>query len=111
MAIDKEELLKKRLAARDFEIEGVGTVRIRSLTRAELLEIKGEELPMVVMDRKLIAASMVDPALTEDEVRQWQENSSPSELEPLTEAIMRLSGLAKEAPKEAYKEFPSEPGS
>lgn len=106
MAIDKEELLRKRLAAREYDIEGVGVVRLRALTRAEVHEMRaGADGPSDELERRMVSAAMVDPALTPDEVRQWQENSPAGELEPLTHEIMRLSGMAKGAPKEAMAQF------
>ncbi len=94
-----------RLPEEDVQIEGVGTVRIRSLSRNEVLGIKGVELPVAEMERRLLAASMVQPKLTEDQVRAWQDAAPAGELEPLTQAIMRLSGLSPDAPKEAVKGF------
>lgn len=105
MAVDREELFRLRLDAEDYEIPGVGVVRLRALSRAEVLAMRDKELPIVEMDRKLIAAAMVDPTMTEDQVRQWQEACMAGELEPITEAIMRLSGLELGAAKEAMKRF------
>lgn len=105
MAIDKAALLKARSDQKDVEIPGVGTVRIRSLTRAEALALQGKETPVSEIEQKLLSAALVDPKLTEDEVRQWQEASPAGELEPIMEAILDLSGMAREAPKEAYQRF------
>lgn len=105
MTISKDALFTPRLPEEEFEITGVGAVRIRSLSRAEMLRIRGKELAVDEMERRLLAASLVAPKLTEDDVRKWQEASVAGELEPLTKAIMRLSGLEATAPKEAVQRF------
>lgn len=103
MALDKKALLARRLGEGDHEIEGVGTVRIRSLSRAEVLALQGLEGGTAESDRKMLAMALVDPPLTEKEAGQWQENSAPGEIEALTLAIAALSGLGGEAAKSAYK--------
>lgn len=107
MTVSKEELFKKRLSEKDVEIPGVGTVRVRALSRGEVLSIKNDgSMEMAEMERKLISKAMVDPVLTEDEVGQWQDACGPSELEPIAEAVLGLSGMSKELAKEAVRQFP-----
>lgn len=103
--VDKEALFQPNFAEQDVEIPGRGTVRVRAMSRADVLEIRDEELPVAEMERKLVSAAMVEPELTEDEVRRWQEASTAGELEPITEVIMQLSGLEQDAPKRAMKKF------
>ena len=103
--IDKEALLRARFGEEEVEIPGVGAVRVRPLTRAEALRVRGEELDVAVMEQRLIAAALVEPKLTEAEVAQWQESAPAGELEPVINAIVRLSGLTVEAPKEAMRTF------
>lgn len=105
MAVDKAALLAPRFAEEDVEIPGVGSVRIRSLSRAEALEVRGTELPYAEMERKLLAMTLVDPVLTEDEVGAWQAASPAMELEPVARAAARLCGMEVTAPKEAVKRF------
>lgn len=98
MTVDKAALLARRLGEGEHEIPGFGTVRFRGLSRAEVLALR-ELSDVQAADRKLVAAALVDPALTEDEVKIWQENSHPSEIEDLTTAIINLSGLGVGAAK------------
>jgi hypothetical protein len=105
MAVSKVDLLKKRFGVEDVEIPGVGTVRVRPLSRAEALELQGKEMAAAEVERKLVALAMVEPALTEDEVGTWQANSPAGELEPIGAAIRRLSGLEQASAKEAVKQF------
>ena len=97
--IDKAALLVRWLGVGDHEIEGVGTVRIRGLSRAELLELQTLAGGALISDRRMVSLALVDPKLTEDEVKTWQENSAPGEIEALTVAIAELSGLGVGAAK------------
>lgn len=115
--MDKELLFKARLAEEDVELPGVGTIRVRALSRAEVISVRkatddNPDGPRVLtLERKMLAAAMVDPVLTEDEVRRWQDASAAGELQPVTEAIQRLSGLGERPDKAAYADFRGHPGS
>jgi len=110
MTVDKELLFKPRLPEADVEVEGIGTVRVRALSRAEAMELqKLESSGMVMVERRMLALALVDPTLTEGEVRQWQEAAPPGELEPVTDKISELSGMTEGAAKEAYKGFDADP--
>ena len=99
MTVDKAALLARRLGEGKHEIEGVGTVVIRGLSRAEVLTLQGLDGGTAASDRRMLALALVDPVLTEDEVKVWQENSVPGEIEALTVAIAELSGLGVGAAK------------
>lgn len=103
--MDKEALFKSRLKEKDVPIPDVGTVRVRGLNRAEVLALQGVELGVLEMERKLLSQALVDPLMSEDDVRRWQEASDPQELEPVSDAIMELSGLRPQAAKEAMLKF------
>lgn len=114
MSFDKELLFKPRLPEDDVEVPGVGTVRVRSLSRAEVMLLQkmaqdGED-PAAV-ERKMLSIALVDPALTEAEVGRWQRASIAGELEPVSDKVTALSGLDDDAAKAAYKEFEADPGS
>jgi hypothetical protein len=103
----KARLLKPRLPEADYEIPGSGTVRVRGLSRVEVLvqrkatdsEANLDGPRALVLERKMLALAMVDPQLTEAEVGQWQAAAGAGELQPLVELIQELSGLAEGAPK------------
>ena len=96
--IDKAALLARRLGEGEHEIPGFGTVRFRGLSRAEVLALR-QVADAALSDRQMVAAALTDPVLTEDEVKVWQENSLPGEIEALTVAIVELSGLGAGASK------------
>jgi len=96
--IDKAALLARRISKGEHEIEGVGTVSIRGLSRQEVLDLQKLD-GVAAVDRRMVSLAMVDPALTEADVAEWQSNSCPLEIERLTEAIRDLSGLGAGASK------------
>ena len=107
--MDKELLFRPRLPEGEIDIPGVGTVRVRGMSRWEMLTAgKLESKGTIAMERAMLAFGMVDPAMTEDEVAQWQKASPASEIQPVVLKINELSGLGKEAPKEAFQDFRDE---
>lgn len=106
MTLDKAALFAPRLDEEEVEVGALGTIRIRSLSRSEVLAFRNRKVEDAAeMERVLISTALVEPVLTEDEVGQWQAASSAGELEPVTQAISRLSGLDTAAAKEAVKRF------
>lgn len=106
MAVDKAALFRARCPEEDVELPGVGTVRVRALTRAEVIEIGKGVNDGKDMEPYSLSLAMVDPQLTEDEVRQWTQVATFGELEKLNHVVNRLSGIAGRADKEAYKSPP-----
>ena len=105
----KARLLKPRVSEGEVELDGIGTVRVRGLSRAEVYmtqQAKGTE----AMERKILALGMVDPPMTEAEVAEWQRSSPAGEMEPVTVKIQELSGIGKAAEKQAMQSFRDEPG-
>lgn len=112
MSINKSALFTERLAREDVEIDRVGTVTVRGLSRAEVLLINksmsGTPDP-VVIERKFLAAAMVTPPITEDDAKRWQEAASVQEIQDVVEVVNRLSGIGKDAGKKTYADFRDEP--
>jgi hypothetical protein len=99
VTVDKAALLARRLGEDKHEIEGFGVVRIRGLSRAEVIELQALPGGVAASDRRMVSLCLLDPVLTEDEVGIWQANSAPMEIERLTLAIRDLSGMGPGAPK------------
>lgn len=96
--MDKEALFTPRLPEEDVEIPGLGTVRVRGLSRAEAMKIR-DRSDVEAQERLMIALGMVDPKLTEAEVGKWAKAAPAGELQPVSEVIGRLSGLIEGADK------------
>lgn len=105
--MDKELLFKARLPEADVDIEGVGTVRVRGLSRMEALLLNKID-DVEAKERRILVYGLVDPVLTDAEVRRWQQASVAGELEPVTRVIAELSGILPESAKEAYKSLRDE---
>lgn len=98
--LDKAALFKRTATKQaDVEVPDVGTVRVRALTRAEALGMTGLKGGPAVLERKLLAAGMVDPAITEDEAEQWQQSASADAIRAVSDAIATLSGMFEGAQK------------
>jgi len=109
-AVDKRLLLKPRLDEATITVPGVGEVRVRALSRADILNIQGAEARGTLeFERVFLSAAMVDPKLTPEEVGEWQKAAGPDEMEDVIVKVRELSGLDKGAAKRAYKEFESHP--
>lgn len=100
--MDKSALLASRLPTGEVDIPGVGTVVVRGLSRQEMISV-GEIGDQLAQERRTLSLCMVDPRLTEDEVRQWQEASPAAEINAVAQRINELSGIGPAAAKEAYK--------
>lgn len=104
----KARLLAKRaetesgMPEADVEIPGMGTVRVRALTRLEAIHAQ-KASGVVEMDRRIIALGMVDPAMTEADVADWTRVAPAGELDPVANKITELSGIQTNAGKAAYK--------
>jgi hypothetical protein len=100
--MDKNALLATRAGVEieEVEIPGVGTVKVRGLSRFELLVgQKKHEGDNLKQERWVLSLAMVDPVLTEDEVATWQRTSPPMEIERVAQVVNRLSGIGKDAAK------------
>jgi hypothetical protein len=108
MTVDKEALFKARLPEAEVEVPGLGSVRVRALSRAEAMSVQ-QMNGTGAIERRILHLALVDPELTEAEVGQWQKVSPAGELEPVTDKITELSGMEQGAAKEAYLGFEENP--
>lgn len=106
----KARLLKHRVPEGTVELDGIGTVRVRGLSRGEVFAAQKTAKDTESQECRYLALGMVDPELTEDEVRQWQASSPAGELEAVVEKIKELSGLGKAADKSGVPGVRDEPG-
>lgn len=103
--ISKEAFLKVSLPEEVVTVEGLGTVRIRSLSRAEFMQVRQSDADG--WEIGVVAHGLVEPALTEDEIREWRAScSAPQLFDDLAGEVLRISGLRKAAVAEAKRSFP-----
>lgn len=115
--MDKEILFKPLVEEAEVDIPGRGTVRVRGLTRVEVLSVRkatdDEHLDgprILTLERKMLALALVDPKLSEAEVGRWQSVAAAGELDPVSTKVQELSGLLEGAPKSGVPAVGSEPG-
>lgn len=108
--MDKSKLIADRVIGKTgtHHIDGVGTVKFRALSRMELLTAGelSERKSTLESERYVLSRAMLDPVLTEDDVRAWQEASPGMEINTINMLINELSGMRPRADKEQYKSVP-----
>ena len=83
----------------DVELSGGRRVKVRGLSRYELLlNGKGTD-DSAEIERRNLACCMVEPKLNVAAVEKWQKNSKPGDIGKVTDAIRALSGLGEDARK------------
>lgn len=112
--MDKAALKKDRVTLNTdtIEIPDVGAITVRGLSRFEFL-VAQKKYPddALKQERYILSNAVLDPAgLTEDDIADWQKASGPMEINEVANVVNRLSGIGKDAQKEAYKSFRDEPG-
>lgn len=84
--------------AADFEVSGVGTVQVRSLTFAEVRSInqahKGDEEGIALA---AVVTGLVQPALSAEQAARL-EQARPGVVAELSQRIMQLSGMMDDLP-------------
>lgn len=112
-----DELVTRELDETDVELPGGRWVRVRALSRAEVLRIqrasRGDNgsTDAARIERMTLALGMVEPRMTEEQVGAWQAASKAGDvIGRATAAIRTLSGMDSDAPREAYKSDRGESG-
>lgn len=97
----KARLLAPRIPADDtVELDGLGTVRVRPLSRGEVFALHKITDNVEDFERKFLALGMVEPEMTEQDVAAWQAiPGALSEIQDVSDKIEELSGLKKGADK------------
>lgn len=97
-----EDITTDRATTReeDYELPGVGWIRIRGLSRAEFMEA-GKRHPddMAAQERYVLSRTVILPRITEAIAAQWQNASGIAEINALAMHINEMSGLGKGADK------------
>ncbi|SCG38246.1 hypothetical protein [Micromonospora zamorensis] len=107
--MDKTKLTAQTLPSGTVEVEGVGEVHVRGLSRFELLlagKVGGDDVAL--MERKMLSFAMTDPEMTEKDVEAWQKTSPAGQIAPVVAKVNELSGVSRGASKEAYKSLREE---
>lgn len=109
VSVDKAALIGHEVNTSQVEILGLGFVTVQPLPRAVALRLQADGLGDAERDALCLLYGLADPVLTADEVARWQEVAPSTQIDPVTEAILNLSGIYRDAEKEEYKRLVSEP--
>jgi hypothetical protein len=101
VSVDKAALFAPVLEEDDVEIPGVGSVRVRALTRLEAGQV-GQRTETDARERLIISLGMVDPELTEAEAGQWMKVATAGVIGAVSVRIGQLSGLLEDSPRAAF---------
>lgn len=98
MTLAKDRLLAITLPTRDVAVDG-DVVRVRGLSREEVCRLTDAASKGTVdeVDTLVLTYGMVDPVLTAEEVVAWRRSAPTQVIEPVSDAIIELSGIAEGA--------------
>jgi len=99
--IDRDALFKARLPERTIELDGVGEIRVRALSRGETTDIPS--LEGIEREAVIISRAMVEPIMSRADVIEWMAAAPAGEFDKISTAIGELSGLLESSGKDAYK--------
>ena len=108
--MDKQQLFKPRLAEDTVDVDDLGTVRVRALSRIEVFLAQQVIEDEPAFERKILRFGMVDPQLTEAEAGRWQKASPAGELQPVLDKIRKLSKMDDAASKSGVPDVRDQPG-
>lgn len=109
MPLTRDQLLARKTGTGTVTFADGSTVKIRALTRDQVLEIQGDpDEPKTAdaladKDNRLIAAGLLDPQLSVEDVAMWAKEAPAGDLMALSDAIAIISGMTPDAGKESYK--------
>ncbi len=87
------------------EVEGVGGFKVRGMTRAEHLDVgQRAQDSLVAAERYMLATCLVEPSLTDSELKTLYGRLPSSVFEPLGDKIRELSGIDSDNEDEADKQ-------
>ncbi len=97
--IDREQFLKAAAPEAVVDIPGEGQVRVRGLTRVEVVGLQALPKETGLIERRIIQLGMVDPTLTEADVEAWYGTAPAGHTDLIVNEVSRLSGIGEGAAK------------
>jgi hypothetical protein len=90
-----------RIGTDTHEIDGVGEVKFRGMTRFELHKAGqiGEQHGAAAQEAFILSCCLLDPVMSEAQVKEWQKAAPAGEIAPLQRKINVLSKIGKDAAK------------
>jgi hypothetical protein len=99
--MDKAALLAMSVPTEEFEIEGVGIITLRGMTRYEMMLVfkRQESTGELSAEQFSLSIGIVDPKMTEDDIAAWQKVAPGGLLNKIAMRVNALSGIGKDAAK------------
>lgn len=104
--MDLESLLARSLPQQDVKLGDGTVVRVRGLSRAEVLRFKDLTGDQGALEAACLSAGMLDPHLPPERVGELLAVLTNDDVDRLLEAIRDLSGLREGQAKADYKSPP-----
>lgn len=104
--LSRDQILARKMGHELVDLGDGDQVKVRGLTRAEAHEMKEIETNPEREVRTLVLG-LVEPELTEDDVRAWLAGDTFGAIQPVLERIMSLSGMLEGQGKAATKSVPA----
>lgn len=99
----RAEILARKTGRGVVTIPDLGEFHIRALSRDEALRVHACE-SIGAGENLMVSLGLVDPALSADDVAEWAAaEGSAGELQALSMAIGKISGMTSQSGKESYK--------
>lgn len=105
-----EALTTPHLETGEHEIEGIGTVLVRGLSRWEMVAVQKLEDDRQRQDNLAVFYGLIEPDMTEDQVMAWRKAGGAMEIEGVARKINELSGIGKDAAKSDVPRDGDRPG-
>jgi hypothetical protein len=96
---NKNAMMALHLPTGEVELDGIGSVLVRGLSRFEMIEVQKLEDDRQVQDTLALHYGMVEPEMSEEEVIAWRKAGAVMEIESVARKINALSGIGKDAAK------------
>lgn len=95
-----DDLIAADLPGEDVTLPSGKKIRVRGLSRAELIKHGGPDTPPELVEARHVAACLVHPKITLSQAQKWQAaEPAGGDFKVLSEKIRDLSGLGKDAQK------------
>lgn len=108
--VDVNALTSQRaLKTEEISLEGIGTIKVRALTRAESHEVSDAKTE-VDKEKTILRWGMVDPEMSYQDVDNWMAAAPADQLQLVTLTISHLSGMLDGEGKQMYERFRAEAG-
>lgn len=90
------------VAEQDLETMRGVWVRVRGLTRAQVMELR-KVVDKPIYEPTVLAYGLVSPELDTSQAAEWSRTAPAGEIEEVIDMIFDLSGMGSDAGKAAYK--------